>query len=926
MAQGTRLFGREAELREIVGTLEGTEHTPNLVLHGDPGVGKTVLLGAAIREAHDRGFRVLGGTGYESEAKLAFAGLHQLLVPVLDYFDRIDDFHRSVLRRMLAYEDGPSPDRLAISSATLAVLLEVAKDSPVLIAVDDAQWVDHPTRELVMFLLLRLEGTNIRAIFTRRPLLASERVTPGIAMFEVLPLQPTAAGELLTFLHPNLTVEARQRVLRDADGNPLAIAELPQAISSQAVIGLELLPATAPLRTRLEAGYASRVRTLDPDVRRALLLTALDGDRIERHGDATGAPGLHLRSVQEIERLGLVTRDSTLSGIRFRHPLVRSAIVNTASPIEIRAAHAELAARYKSEPQRRVWHLAAATVEPDERIAAEIESAAHQISVRGGAGLAVGAMSRSARLSPSPFEAARRLQLAAALATESGQFGLAEKLIKESTDLDESAARRIDADLTTIQLLVRRDGDLIAARQLLSHVVTAETATTDPVVAEQICEVLTTIATLSDDVSDWRDLAGFVSRCSVPISEPVYIALELVGQAPRKRDLRQELRTVSGATGSNERPWMLARLCRLGMRLDLNHEQRSLYNQLISRETGGGAVTAAISGYQFAAHVAMLSGEWEEAELLASTGLELAIRHDVGASVDFFRVVLGRIGAYRGDSETVRAMSNATDAWSGPRGITLYIAGSGVNRGLLALAERDYERAYQEFTAVTPVNRLELSSGFASSAVFDVIDATVKSGRIEQARAHLAAAEAADIASLSPRTAQLVAGARALAADEADAARLFEKAFAMPDGDRWPFELARIRLAYGEHCRRLHRPGDARPHLSRAADTFLRLGASIWADRAQQELRATGVAIETAGERSTSQELTDLTPQQIQVAHMAASGLSNKEIGEKLYLSPRTVSAHLYRIFPKLGITSRSALRDALLATGVDEETTRSRG
>jgi DNA-binding CsgD family transcriptional regulator len=918
----TKLFGRERELAEIRATLDGTAgHTPNLVLHGDPGVGKTVLLNAAISEAKARGHRVLGGMGYESEAKLAFAGMHQLLVPVIEYLDQIDDFHRSVLRRVLAYEDGPSPDRLAISSATLAVLIEIAKDSPLLIAVDDAQWVDHPTRELVMFLLLRLEGTNVRAIFTRRPLLSTERVTPGISMFEVQPLRPVAARELLLFLHPDLPPAARQRVLEDADGNPLAIAELPHAISTNAVVGLELLPATAPLRTRLEAGYASRVRTLEPEVRHALLLTALDGDRIERNRDAAGAPGMHLQSVHELERLGLVSRDSTLSGIRFRHPLVRSAIVNTASPTEIRAAHSELAGHYRFEPQRRVWHLAAATVEPEEAIAAEIESAANQISIRGGAGLAVGAMSRAAQLSPSPAQAARRLQLAAALATESGQFGLAEKLIQESSSLDESTARRIEADLTTIHLLIRRDGDLLAARQMMAHVVMQAEAAANSSFAEQVCELLTTIATLSDDATDWHDLAAFVSACTVPLSEPVHLTLELVGQAPRKGDLRQQVRLASVATPTNSAPWMLARLCRLGMRLDLNHEQRQLYMQLISRETGGGAVTAAISGYQFAGHVALLSGEWEDAELLANTGLELAIRHDVGSAVDYFRVTLGRLAACRGDSETVNVLSNATESWSGPRGIDLFVAGAAINRGLLALAERDYERAYLEFASRSPINRVELSSGFAASAVFDVVEAAARSGRLEQAQTHLAAAEAADIASLSPRTALLIAGARALLADDDDAVRLFEKVFTLPDADKWPFEQARVRLIFGEHLRRLHRPGDARPHLRRAADTFLRLGATIWADRAQQELRATGVAIESVGERAKNSELSDLTPQQVQVAHMAASGLSNKEIGEKLYLSPRTVSAHLYRIFPKLGITSRSALRDALVATAVDAET-----
>lgn len=917
MSKTTALFGRESELDEIAATLDGRAgHPANLVLHGDPGIGKTVLLRAAIAEAEVRQMRVLGGTGYESEAKLAFAGLHQLLVPVIEYVDRVDAFHRTVIRRVLAYEDGPTPDRLAISAATLAVLMAVAKEGPVLIAVDDAQWVDHPTRELVMFLLLRLEHTDIRAIFTRRGLLSSERITPGIAMREIQPLRPEAASELLNFLHPHLPAEARERILIDADGNPLAIAELPHATVTDTTIGLELLPGAAPLRTRLEAGYASRVRTLEPPIRHALLLTALDGDRIERRSDTSGAPGLRGASIQELEELGLVSRDSTLSGIRFRHPLVRSAIVNTASPTEVRSAHAELAERYRAQPERRVWHLAAATVEPEESIAAEIETSAQLITLRGGAGLAVNAMVRAARLSPGPFDAARRLRAAAELATDAGQFGQAEKLITEAATVDESPGRKLDAELTTIRLLVYRDGDLVAARQLLGYILRADDAKTDSVLAEQVCELLTSIATLSDDVNDWRDLASFVSVCTAPVSEPVHLTLELVGQAPRKSDPRQRVRTLSHDLAGNSRPWMIARLCRLGMRVDLSHEQRALFNQLISKETGAGAVTAAVSGYQFAAHVALLSGEWTEAELLASRGLEVAIRHDVGASVDFFRIQLGRLAAYRGDTETVEAMSHATESWAAPRGVNFYTAGSAVNRGLVALGARDFDRAYAVLSDMSPITQLDLSSGFTASAMFDVVDAAVHTGRLDQARAHVAAADAAAIATVSPRIAQLVAGARALIADDDEAGRYFEKVFALPEGDKWPFEQARIRLAFGEFTRRVNGPGDARPHLRRAANTFLRLGATVWAERAQQELRATGVALEPAAERARGglSDLTELTPQQQQVAQMAASGLSNKEIGERLFLSPRTVSAHLYRIFPKLGITSRSALRDALAA------------
>ncbi|MFD7657413.1 AAA family ATPase [Actinosynnema sp. NPDC059797] len=344
------MIGRAEELARLRRTVDRDPGVPpNLVLHGDPGVGKTVLLDAGVAYARERGIRVLGGTGYESEAQLAFAGLHQLFAPVLGHLDRVDPFHRQVLRRVLGFEPGPVPDRLAISVASLAVLVEVAREGPLLIAVEDAHWVDHPTREVMMFLLLRLAPHDIRALFARRPLVSSERVTPGIAMLEVGPLPDEDAGALLDELHPGLPDAARGRVLLEAAGNPLALAELPHVVGTDA---LDLLPVGASPRTRLESTYATRVVALPTPVRTLLLQTALDGDRLEN--DALRPSALSPLDLVEVERLGLVTRDSTPSGLRFRHPLVRSAIVHTASPDEVRAAHAELAEAYRDAPERRV--------------------------------------------------------------------------------------------------------------------------------------------------------------------------------------------------------------------------------------------------------------------------------------------------------------------------------------------------------------------------------------------------------------------------------------------------------------------------------------------------------------------------------------------------------------------------------------------
>jgi hypothetical protein len=285
------VIGRERELAAIEAVLGRAPGTPaNLVFHGDPGIGKSVLLRSAVASAGAGGMRVLGGAGYESEAQLAFAGLHQLFAPVLGYLDGLEPVQRSALRRSLGMEDGPAPDRLTLSAATLAALALVAADGPVLIVVEDAHWVDEPTREIIMFVLLRMRPWDLRAVFTRRPLHDRERVLPEINMFPVGPLDAVASGRLLDATAPGLPGPARAQVLRHAAGNPLALVELPSAIGPMAAAGPDMLPAATPVRTRLESVYAARLAGLAEVTRERLLRVAVDGDALE-HG-AGGPNGL----------------------------------------------------------------------------------------------------------------------------------------------------------------------------------------------------------------------------------------------------------------------------------------------------------------------------------------------------------------------------------------------------------------------------------------------------------------------------------------------------------------------------------------------------------------------------------------------------------------------------------------------------------
>ncbi|MFF9147479.1 AAA family ATPase [Streptomyces sp. NPDC014861] len=900
-----------AALREVVDRAPGV--APNLVLHGDPGVGKTVLLQAALAHARQQGVRVLGGTGYESEAQLAFAGLHQLFAPIMGYLERVEPFHRTVLRRVLGLEEGPAPDRLALSVATLAVIAAVAEEGPVLIAVEDAHWVDVPTREVMMFLLLRLEPYDVRAVFARRPLTATERVTPGIRMLEVDPLDEPAAGELLDLLHPGLPQPVRRRVLRDAAGNPLALAELPGVFGTDAATDLEMLPEGAPVRTRLESGYAARVLALPTALRTALLLTALDGDRVEHRTTAARPTALSPLDVQEVERAGLITRDSTPSGLRFRHPLVRSAIIGTAAPDEVRAAHATLAAQYRHDPERRVWHLAAATVDPDETVAAEIERAARALAVRGGTGLAVAAWQRAAALSPASGDAARRLQEAAEVASESGQLGLAQELLDQAREHRDDPGHSGRDLTTTARILLLRDGDLAAARRLLARALPVGGGAGSAPERTVLARILA--ASYAQDPDEWEQVKQVVAEQEGRLGKHVGLVHGVLCDVSRTgHGLAPRLREAFDSLPADASPGQVSELCRAATWLDVLHDYRGRVRDLITRESGSGAVTYAAGGHWFDAHDRFLSGDWEAAETAATAGLDLCVRHDLDLLAHDLRCTLGWLAAGRGDTETARAYSNTVEQWAAPRGSTLHLTMSARNLALAALAEGDHERAYAQCVRVSPAGQLAPHAAYAPWLVLDLVDAAVRTGRAREAAAHVDAADRANVSGLTGRLRLQLYAARAMVSPDEEAVALFGKALALPRVEQWPFDHARVRLALGELHRRRLRPGEARPELRRAAEIFGRIGATGWRHRAETELRASGVAVAAdplpgAADLSAS---SGLTAQQLEVAQLAASGLSNKEIGERLYLSPRTVGAHLYRVFPKLGITSRSALRDAL--------------
>jgi DNA-binding CsgD family transcriptional regulator len=905
-----RIIGRECELAALRAVAaRQLRAQPHVIVHGDPGVGKSVLLRAAVEHAEAAGVRVLTATGHETETDVPYAGLHQIFMPVLGHLDLLEPFHRDALRRVLGLADGPRPQRLVVSAASLALLLAAARDGSALLAVEDVHWLDASTRDVLLFVLLRLRpGQGLSVIFTRRSVAANDELPACLNLLELGPLAEQDALELLRERYPDLPERAVLRVMREAAGNPLALTELPAVLAAEP----EPQRYDALPRTRLEAVFSERILSLPPQTRAALLLIALDGGLSDRGGQRTTA--LSGKDIAAIERLELITGDSTPMAVRFRHPLVRSAIIGMATPDELRGARATLAQSYLEPSERMLWDLRAEGVHRDERAAAELERISMVIDSRGATRLAVSGLQQAAALSPAPRAAALRLYEAADLAAECGDPQLSVRLLDEAQGYGDAGSVR--AQITRAYLLLNHGGDLATVWRMLSRLVERCDGAEE---RESILRLMIVTAYYRQDAGDWWDIAELVKRYSDQIGPDVRLLFDALGAVARGGSVPRDqlLRTLDELPESVPSR-RIADLCLIAFRVDALIDAGHHLRALAERECGQGAVIPAATGYLLTAYRQYFAGEWDRAQEIALHGLELAGRHELEPAVADFHCLLGLIAASRGDTGTARELSRVVERWAALHDSGLHLEMSARNLTLAALADGDYETAYVQATRLTPAGRVPAFAATAPWAVYDLVEAAIRTDRRDEAAAHLAAAERAGLAGVSPRLRVQSLAARALVEPDDAAVSMLQDALALPSVHQWPFHTARIELALGEVCRRTHRTADARLHLRRAVDMFVQLRADPWTRRAEAELRAAGVAVTGMAfqQRPARAAEPDLTAQEMKIAQLAASGLSNKEIGTRMFLSPRTVGSHLYHIFPKLGISSRSALRDALAALG----------
>jgi DNA-binding CsgD family transcriptional regulator len=922
---GQGLVGRDEELDALRGFLHQVDAGGGaLMVSGEPGVGKSALLDAAATHAYDLGLNVVRAAGAEFEVEVSFATLNQLLGPFLGLMPQLDQADWEALGAAIQLGRGRTSDPTLVSTATLSLLRTAAEHQPVLLVVDDLPWLDKASARVLAFVARRLAGSPIGFLGAARVGEAGLFDDVDLPRLRVAPLSDAPAQTLLDRTFPELAGRVRHRILDDARGNPLALLELPVALENN--LGrVESLRATdvLPVTDRLQAVFAARVAALPTETGDLLLLAALDGTgdlRVLTDPSQDTAPEDGLEVLGPAEVVNLVYVDSRTRRLEFRHPLTRSAVVAMATEAERRRAHTVLAARLVDDPDRRAWQLAAAALGPDEAVAVQLEDVAHRAATRGDPVGAVAGYVRAADLTPGRSSKLRRLAHAAYLgANVTGDLGMAPPLLDE----DEVAAEPDAALMVTLAAaaqLLNQNGDLDTTYRLLVNAIEMRLGPfeVDNEIVVETVHTLLLICYFGGRRELWEPLDRALARFTPEPPLDLRLLRATLGDAARLAvDVLDDLDAAIARLHHEHDAAHIRRIGIAAVFTDRVHGCLPALRRVVDDGRSGGAVTSSIDALFLLATHHYYTGAWDDAEQATSDGLALCDQLGFQMLAWPGNYLHGLVAAARGDNDTVRAMTVRMAAWGFPRRVGViqhYIAHL---NSQAALARGEYEAAFRHASMVSPPGELATHTPVAMWLILDLTEAAARSGRTREAAAHVAAVTDAGIGRVSPRLNLMVLGATAitdaLTAPPEDVAAAFDAALVAPDASLFPFETARIELAYGEHLRRNRQAAAAGVHLGHAAELFDRLGAVPWAKRAARELRAAGKAKPLPAPLGLERvEAGALTPQQRAVADLAAAGLTNKQIGERLFLSPRTVATHLYELFPKLGITSRAALRDAL--------------
>jgi DNA-binding CsgD family transcriptional regulator len=877
-----------------------------LAICGDPGVGKTVLL-EYLRNRAD-GCRVVRAIGIESEMELPFAGLHQLCAPLLDRLGRLPEPQRDALSIAFGLSQGAAPDRFFVGLAVLSLLSDAAEEAPLVVCVDDAQWLDGVSAQALGFVARRLQADPVAVVFATRVTTEALERLPELVV-RGLP-EADARAVLAAAVHGPLDERVRDRIVSETGGNPLALTELPRGLEPAQLAGGFALPHQLGLSGRIEDSFLRRIDSLGDDTRRLLLLAA---------SDPVGDPALVWRAAAKLaigpdaagpaEEAELLRLGAT---VRFRHPLVRSAIYRGATPAERRAVHRALAdaTDLEADPDRRAWHRAHAAEGFDEDVARELERSAGRALDRGGLAAAAAFLERAAGLTPDPGRRAARELAAAEAKLQAGAFGESRSLLAaaEAGPLDEHGRARAQLLLGRLAFAVQRGREapplLLAAAKRLEPL--------DLALARETYLDAFLAAVFADNLSaggDAHEVAEAVRAAPRP-PEPLgtldllldgLALLVTEGQEAASAPLHAALAGFLGDDLTREQAlrWMLL-ASHAGVVIWDSDRWFAICRRQLQLFRDAGELSMLPFALNGRACTHLFTGELAEAVSLLD---ELrAVTDATGIPAPPYGAIA--VPALQGREAETRAAVDANMGELVARGEGIGVSLARWGLGMLYNGLGRYEDAIE---ATRPATEDPRPLGVASWAGIELIEAAVRHG--DHALAARTREAFSGYVGASDWGLGVDARSRALLAeDDGDPEPAYVEAIERLDRGGVHALRARTQLLYGEWLRRHQRRRDAREHLRAAYDSLTAMGLAAFAERAARELRAAGATAMSRGSGVSSA----LTPREAEIARLAGEGLSNTEIGTRLFISPRTVEYHLHKVFGKLGIGGRNELARAL--------------
>jgi DNA-binding CsgD family transcriptional regulator len=902
-------------LDRLVEAVRGGE-SRSLVMRGDPGVGKTVLLDHLARQAAGAGCRVTRAVGVQWETELAFAGLHQLCGPILGHAGRLPGPQHDALRTAFGIHAGPPPDLFLVGLGVLSLLSEVAGERPLICLIDDEQWLDRASAQALGFAARRLRADSVGLVF------AAREPGPGLAGLHELQVGGLREKDARALLDAALTgpLDARVRdlIVAETRGNPLALLELPRGLSPAELAGGFGLPAAA-LPGRIEDSFARQLAALPDQARQLVQLAAADPS-----GDPSlvwrtaGRLGIPADAAAPAVQAGLVEFGGW---VRFRHPLARSAAYRSVSSAERRQLHAALAEATDplTDPDRRAWHRAQAAAGPDEEVAAELERSADRAQARGGVAAAAAFLRRSVELSADPVRRTGRALAAAESSLSAGVYdpALVMLAVAESGPLDELQRGRMELLHGMAAYAQRRGSD--APPLLLRAAKTLERL--DLKLARETYLDAWSAALFAGKLASAGSLYHISAevRRAAPAAEPARpsdllldgLALLLTdGRRAATPFLQRASAGFADPGTSAEEVLRWGWLATVGAVVVWDYDScLAIASRTVQLARDLGALTVLAVALNILTEAAAFGGEFEWAERLIVEAD--AVTEATGTQVLQYGALFLR--AWQGREADVWRLADVTirDATAGGQGTAIEFADHA--RALILNGRGRYREALrpaQDAADATPEMTV------AGWGLVELVEAAAKCGDLDVARSALERIEERNSVIATDWGLGTQARSRALLSTGDTADSLYREAIDHLARTRLRPELARAHLLYGEWLRRENRRADARKQLRTAHDMLTAIGMEAFAERARRELAAAGDKARKPGVET----ITTLTAQEAYIARLARDGRTNPEIGAQLFLSARTVEWHLHKIYGKLGIGSRGDLSAALARRGQDSQ------